>query len=183
MLRMDPYILHSLLARLKFLQSSSGFHQSDYHTIYPFPKKIIQSLISQRSELHLHDNTSLRPIWVFPWLWQTEEKASRTASGVIFWSIFQVQLNFLPPQKWPRPGSKSLSQFVAGNTDLVYLEVGRTSWDEKCREKASLNVRCLTVVRTLRLCTISPPNAQGALNSNTIFSHQKPNNVFPFHAC
>ena len=49
-------------------------------------------------------------------------------------------------------------------------------------ESESLNVRCLTVVRTLRLCTISPPNAQGALNSNTIFSQQKPNNVFPFHA-
>ena len=137
MLRMDPYILHSLLARLKFLQSSSGFHQSTYHTIHPFPKKIIQSLISQRSELHLHDNTSLRPIWVFPWLWQTEEKASWTASGVIFWSIFQVQLNFLPPQKWPRPGSKSLSQFVAGNTDLVYLEVGRISWDEKVKASMS----------------------------------------------
>jgi len=77
-LRMDPYILHSLLARLKFLCSSSGSHQSGYEFFHDYGRQ-------KRKHLELH-------------------------------------------QKWPRPGSKSLTQFIAGNADLVYLEVS------DCRE-------------------------------------------------
>ena len=42
-----------------------------------------------------------------------------------FFALFNLTLFF---QKWPRPGSKSLTQFVSGNNDLVCLEVS------DCRE-------------------------------------------------
>ena len=84
-----------------------------------------------RVEMLLYGHITRRWIWVFPWLWQAEEKTSRTASGLTF--LIQIKLYFFIPQKWPRPGSKSLTQFVAGNTDLVCLEVIQTLYYMKHR--------------------------------------------------
>merc|ERR1719184_486305 len=100
---MDPYILHSSLARLKFLRSSSGFHQSQYEFFHDYGRQ-------KRKHLELH-------------------------------------------QKWPRPGSKSLTQFVAGNTDLVCLEVS------DCRENIEavhyITSQC-TRLQALRLFATDP---------------------------
>ena len=46
-LRMDPYVLHSLLARLKFLRSSSG-SQSNCHPMQPF----LENILIESQNLH-----------------------------------------------------------------------------------------------------------------------------------
>merc|ERR1712192_4756 len=101
--KMDPYVLHSLLARLKFLRSSSGTLQSGYEFFHDYGRQ-------KRKNLELH-------------------------------------------QKWPRPGSKSLAQFVAGNTDLVCLEVS------DCRENIEavhyITSHC-TRLQALRLFATAP---------------------------
>jgi len=56
-------------------------------------------------------------------------------------------------QKWPRPGSKSLTQFVAGNTDLVCLEVS------DCRENIEavhFIISHCTRLQALRLFATDP---------------------------
>jgi len=102
-LRMDPYVLHSLLARLKLLRSSSSSELSGYEFFHDYGRQ-------KRKHLELH-------------------------------------------QKWPRPGSKSLTQFVAGNTDLVCLEVS------DCRENIEavhyITTHCIRL-QALRLFATDP---------------------------
>ena len=92
--RMDPYVLHSLLARLKSLGLPTDSYLSgpgNYHPI-PFFKRVekfdfglcctILSLYPQRW------------IWVFSWLWQTEEETSWTSSGATFWFFWRIIEDF-----------------------------------------------------------------------------------------
>merc|ERR1719370_2695640 len=113
---MDPYILHSLLARLKFLRSSSGFHQSQYEFFHDYGRQ-------KRKHLELH-------------------------------------------QKWPRPGSKSLTQFVAGNTDLVCLEVS------DCRENIEavhyITAQCTRLGQLQNLQVLKIPTCFGLSDSQAL---------------
>lgn len=102
--KMDPYLLHSLLARFKFLSFTSLHHNSGrYEYFHDYGRQ-------KRKHLELH-------------------------------------------QKWPRPGSKSLTQFVAGNSDLICLEVS------DCRENIEavhfIMAQC-TRLQALRLFATDP---------------------------
>ena len=76
--RMDPYLLHSLLARFKFLSFTSLHHNSG--------KDISFFLNKSRGPEFC---TYYRSIRILSWLWQAEKEAPWTASGKWFLSLIQ----------------------------------------------------------------------------------------------
>ena len=72
--RMDPYLLHSLLARFKFL-SFTPLHLDSGKAIFFFNN--LEFCIYNRS------------IRILSWLWQAEKEAPRVASGK--WSLCLIQ--------------------------------------------------------------------------------------------
>ena len=75
--RMDPYLLHSLLARFKFL-SFPPLHLDS-------GKAIFFSQQSRGLEFCIYN----RSIWILSWLWQAEKEAPRVASGQWFLCLIQ----------------------------------------------------------------------------------------------
>ena len=111
--RMDPYLLHSLLARFKFL-SFTPLHLNSGKAIFFFNNLEVRSsayTIGRYEYFHDYGRQKRKHLE----LHQVND----------FFAWFNLTLFF---QKWPRPGSKSLTQFVSGNSDLICLEVS------DCRE-------------------------------------------------
>ena len=74
--RMDPYLLHSLLARFKFL-SLTPLHLDSGKAILFQKSKGLEFCVYYRS------------IRILSWLWQAEKEAPRVASGKWFLCLIQ----------------------------------------------------------------------------------------------